>query len=114
VAGPGLARKKNSKKKFKKLQNHFKKFVIFLNIFLPSLLNIGLYTYMVRYKSGIKTPGFLRNISKIFFFSKNEKKFYCIRPSPKEFSKHVFVFKKKKLHLSHVLKIQKMDIITSL
>jgi len=68
---------------------------------------------MVRYKSGIKTHGFLRNISKKKI-SKKEKIFYCIRPSPKEFSKHVFVFKKKKLHLSHVLKIQKMDIITSL
>jgi hypothetical protein len=80
--------KKNSKKNSKKIQknfkNHFKKFVIFLNIFLPSLLNIGLYTYMIRYKSGIKMPGFLRNI---------QKKIYCIRPSPKEFSKHVFFSK---------------------
>ena len=63
---------------------------------------------MVRYKSGIKTPGLLRSISKkIKNFQKKKKIFYCIRPSPKEFSKHVFMFKKKKLHLSHVLKIQK-------
>jgi hypothetical protein len=26
--------------------------------------NIGLYIYTVKYKSGIKIPGFLRNISK--------------------------------------------------
>ena len=54
----------NSKTIQKNFKNHFKKFVIFLNIFLPSLLNIGLYTYIVRYKSGIKIPGFLRNILK--------------------------------------------------
>jgi hypothetical protein len=33
-------------------------FLIFLNVFLPILFNIGLYTYTVRYKSGIKIPGF--------------------------------------------------------
>jgi len=52
------------------LKNHFKKVVIFLNIFLPILHNIGLYIYIVKYKSGIKIPGFLRNISK-----KNSKHF---------------------------------------
>jgi hypothetical protein len=38
--------------------------VIFSNIFLPILYNIGLYIYTVKYKSGIKIPGFLQNISK--------------------------------------------------
>jgi hypothetical protein len=38
--------------------------MIFSNIFLPILHNIGLYIYTVKYKSGIKIPGFLRNISK--------------------------------------------------
>jgi len=38
--------------------------VIFSNIFLPILHNIGLSIYTVKYKSGIKTPGFLQNISK--------------------------------------------------
>jgi len=109
----GPARKK-FKKKIQKILKSFKKFVTFLNIFLPSLLNIGLYTYMVRYKSDIKTPGFLQSISKKIKKISKKKIFYCIRPSPKEFSKHVFMFKKKKLHLSHVLKIQKIDIITSL
>jgi len=45
--------------------------VIFSNIFLPIFHNIGLYIYTVKYKSGIKIPGFLRNILKkiqnIFF-----------------------------------------------
>jgi hypothetical protein len=43
----------------KKLKNPFKKFLIFSNIFLPILHNIGLYIYTVKYKSGIKIPGFL-------------------------------------------------------
>jgi hypothetical protein len=55
----------------KKLKNPFKKFLIFSNIFLPILHNIGLYIYTVKYKSGIKIPGFLWNISKknLEFFS---------------------------------------------
>jgi hypothetical protein len=36
--------------------------------FLPLLLNIGLYTYTLRYKPDIKIPGFLRNV-----FKKNPK-----------------------------------------
>jgi len=48
----------------KNFKNHFKKIMIFSNIFLPILHNIGLYIYTVKYKSGIKIPGFLRNISK--------------------------------------------------
>jgi len=63
----GLARPHFFKKKKqypKNFKNHFKKIVIFSNIFLPILYNIGLYFYTVKYKSGIKIPGFLRNISK--------------------------------------------------
>ena len=50
----------------KKIKNHFKIVLIFSYVFLPILLNIGLYFYTVRYKPGIKIPGFLRNISKKF------------------------------------------------
>jgi len=60
--------KKKSKKVFK---NHFKKNLgFFSHIFLPILHNIGLYIYTVKYKSSIKIPGFLQNISK-----KNSKHF---------------------------------------
>jgi len=38
--------------------------MIFSNIFLFILHNIGLYIYTVKYKSNIKVPGFLRNFSK--------------------------------------------------
>jgi hypothetical protein len=38
--------------------------MIFLHVFLPILLNIRLYFYIVRYKSDIKTPGFLLNLKK--------------------------------------------------
>jgi len=51
--------KKKTPKIFKK--NHSKKIVIFSNIVLPILHNIGLYIYTVKYKSGIKIPDFLRN-----------------------------------------------------
>jgi len=85
--------KKKRKIQKKKIQKSFKKIVIFSNIFLPILHNIRLYIYTVKYKPGIKIPVFLRNISK-----KKQKYilFSCIRPSPKKFSKHVFMFKKKK------------------
>jgi len=46
--------------------------VVFSNIFPPSLLNIGLYTYIVRYKSGIKIPGFFKILKKKF---KKKKKY---------------------------------------
>ena len=54
----------------------FQKIVIFSNIFLPILHNIELYIYTVKYKSGIKIPGFLRNISKKIFktFKKKTQK----------------------------------------
>ena len=53
-------------KKNKKNQKYFEIFFFwFLSyIFLPILHNTGLYIYTVKYKSGIKIPGFLRNISK--------------------------------------------------
>jgi len=57
-----LQKQKNKKKIQKNFKNHFKKIVIFSNIFLPILHNIGLYIYTVKYKSGIKIPGFLWNI----------------------------------------------------
>ena len=38
--------------------------MIFSNIFLSILHNIGLYIYTVKYKSNIKVPGFLQNFSK--------------------------------------------------
>ena len=43
---------------------------MFSNIFLPIMHNIGLYIYIIKYKFGIKIPGFLRNILK-----KNSKHF---------------------------------------
>jgi hypothetical protein len=64
-------------------------FVIFSNVFLPILLNIGLYTYTVRYKSGIKISGFLRNV---FFFKKNIL-FSCSRQNFKNFPS-IFSLKK--------------------
>jgi len=85
-----ILKKKTKNSKKKKSKNPLKKIVIFSNIFLPILHNIGLYIYTVKYKPGIKIPVFLRNISK----KKKQKYilFSCIRPSPKEFSKHVFMF----------------------
>jgi hypothetical protein len=83
--------------------------VIFLNIFPPSLLNIGLYTYIVRYKSGIKVPGFLRNISQKKI-QKKEKYFIAygqvLKNFPSMFSKEIASFSR--------FKNPKMDIITSL
>ena len=61
---------KNSKKK-RKFKNPLKKIMIFSNIFLLILHNIGLYIYIVKYKSGIKIPVFLRNV----FKKKNSKHF---------------------------------------
>ena len=57
--------------------------MIFSNVFLPILHNIGLYIYTVRYKLGIKIPDFLQNIftKKIqnfwinFLFEKQKNKF---------------------------------------
>jgi hypothetical protein len=62
------------KKNSKNFKNHFKKKVIFSNIFLPILHNIGLYIYIVKYNSGIKISDFLRNISKKNKISKHFKK----------------------------------------
>jgi len=52
--------------------------VIFSNIFLPILHNIGLYINIVKYNSDIKIPGFLRNISKKKFQNIFKKKKYFI------------------------------------
>jgi len=64
VAGSGLAPNfvflKKNPKNFK---NYFKKIVIFSNIFLSILHNIGLYIYTIKYKFDIKIPDFLRNFS---------------------------------------------------
>jgi hypothetical protein len=73
-AGLDPARPAFLKKNSKNFKNHFKKNVIFSNIFLPILHNIGLYIYIVKYNSGIKIPGFLRNISKKNKISKKFKK----------------------------------------
>ena len=67
-AGHELYIQQKNQKNFKK--NNFKKIVIFSNIFLPILHNIRLYIYIVKYKSDIKIPSFLQNISK-----KNSKHF---------------------------------------
>jgi len=78
-----------------------KKIVIFSNIFLPILHNIGLYIYTVKYKFGIKIPGFLLNIQKnkniSKHFQKEKKIFCCIWPNPKIFP-IIFFIKKQKLH----------------
>jgi len=83
--------------------------VIFSNIFLPILHNIGLYIYTVKYKSGIKIPGFLRNISKIKnfkIFSKRKKYFVAYGQILKIFQAY--------FSLKKIKKNPKMDIITSL
>jgi len=68
VVGSGSAPiffwKKKQKKSKKTSKIIFKKIAIFSNIFLSILHNIGLYIYTVKYKFGIKIPGFLQNISK--------------------------------------------------
>jgi len=48
-----------------KIKYPFKKSMIFSRVFLSISHNIGLYIYTIRYKSGIKIPGFLpKKISK--------------------------------------------------
>jgi hypothetical protein len=83
--------------------------MIFSNVFLPILHNIGLYIYTIRYKPGIKIPDFLQNIFKkkfktfelISFFKKQKKKNSCIRPNPKMLSKHIF-FKRQKIKIKKI------------
>jgi len=76
----------------KKFKNPLKKIVIFSYIFLPILYDIGLDIYTVKYKSGIKIPGFLRNLSKKKFktFSKKKKYFIAYGQILKFFFKHIF------------------------
>jgi len=103
--------------------------MIFSNIFLPILHNIGLYIYTIKYKSGIKIPGFFRNISKkIKTFSKkisktfksislfkNKKKIFCFHAYSQILKIFQAYFHKKNCIFSMVfLKNPKMDIITSL
>jgi hypothetical protein len=76
-----------------------------------------LYIYTVKYKSGIKIPDFLRNVSKkrIKTFSKIKKYFIAYGQILKFFQAYFSLKKKKqKLHLFHVKKKSKMDIVTSL
>jgi hypothetical protein len=104
-------------KKFQKIPKILKKNYDFLKYFLPNLYNIRLYIYTIKYKSGIKILGFLRDISKKKFQNIFKKKlFSCIRPNPKNFPS-MFSLKKKiwventwgvKLHDKvhpHILKI---------
>jgi len=75
-----------------------------------------LYIYTVKYKSGIKIPGFLRNISKkIKTFSKRKKYFVAYGQILKFFQAY-FSYKKTKTKIASFscLKNPKMDIITSL
>jgi hypothetical protein len=105
----------------------FQKIVIFSNIFLPILHNIELYIYTVKYKSGIKIPGFLRNISKkifktlkkkisktfkLIFPFKNKKKYFHAYDQILKFFQ-AYLHKNKDCIFFHVLKC-KMDIVTSL
>jgi len=48
--------------------------VIFKKKIMPIFHNIGLYIYTVKYKSGIKISGFLRNISKNKFKTFSKRK----------------------------------------
>jgi len=70
--------------------------VIFSNIFLQNLHNMGLYIYIVKYKSGIKIPDFLQNISKknLKHFKKISKKFKLIFPFKKKYF-HAYLHKNK-------------------
>jgi hypothetical protein len=81
---------KNSKNNF---QKSFKKICDFLKYFLPILHNIRLYIYTVKYKSGIKIPGFFQNIFKKNFktFSKISQKLLNQFPFKKN-KKKCFVF----------------------
>jgi len=52
-----------NKKKSKIFQESFQNIFYFLACFAIILYNIGLYIYTIRYKSSIKIPGLLQNIS---------------------------------------------------
>jgi hypothetical protein len=77
-----------------------------------------LYIYTVKYKSGIKIPGFLQNISKNKNISKKfqkEKKYFDAHGQILKFFQAYFSGKKKqKLHPFMFKKNPKMDIVTSL
>jgi len=86
-------------------QNH-KKIMIFSNIFLSILHNIGLYVYTIKYKSGIKLSGFVENISKKNFktFAKRKKYFIAYGQILKFFQAY---FSKKNCIFFMFKKIQK-------
>jgi len=87
--------------------------MIFSNIFLSILHNIGLYIYIVKYKSGIKILGFLQNIlKKIKKHFQKEKKYFAAYGQILKFFHAYFHIKKIASFLC--LKNPKMDIITSL
>jgi hypothetical protein len=75
---------------------------------------IKLYFYTVRYKCYIKTPGFLQNISK-----KSSKKiqayihnfFFHAYGQILKFFQAYFHKKQKQLHISHIFKKQKKDLV---
>jgi len=94
--------------------------VIFSNIFLSILHNIGLYIYTVKYKPGIKIPVFLLNISKKKK-TKNKKQtnknifcFHAYGQVLKNFPSMFLCLKRKKIASFSRFKNPKMDIITSL
>jgi len=90
--------------------------MIFSHVFLPILHNIGLYIYTIRYRSDIKTLGFLLNDSKKKFKLISSLMFFCfyVYVQILKFFQEYFHKKKQKLYLSHIFKMQKIDIITSL
>jgi len=65
--------------------------MIFLHVFLSILDNIGLYIYTVTYRSNIKIPSFLQNIS-INFFLKSLKFFKLISSIKKQKKKNKKIF----------------------
>jgi hypothetical protein len=83
--------------------------VVFSNIFLPILHNIGLYIYIVKYNSGIKIPGFLQNIflKKFKTFSKRKKYFIAYGQILKFFQAYFSLKKKTKIaSFSYLKKIK--------
>jgi hypothetical protein len=69
--------------------------MIFSNIFLSILHNIGLYIYIVKYKSGIKILGFLQNmLKKIKKHFQKEKKYFAAYGQILKFFHAYFSYKK--------------------
>jgi len=88
------------KKKIQKISKILWKKLWFSQIFFYQFLyNIGLYIYTVKYKSGIKIPDFLRNVSKkkIKTFSKIKKYFIAYGQILKFFQAYFSLKKKTKI-----------------